>query len=173
MKLLKLFLLFAFFAFLQNCQQSEDPVEPKQLDFIVSNIDPSLNNELMEVLSATVYGGEIENGRVMSSSIGDINLNEAMSAEHLNLGVTRYTFRLETNEPNVFKNLIIRRDQEDRFSGYTIAYYPDLEWLFQNEGELNMISFTGNMLFSSLQRKTHLLGFGKQWKRNCFFTKII
>ncbi|MEM0942186.1 MAG: hypothetical protein AAGI25_20710 [Bacteroidota bacterium] len=107
----------------------------------------------MEVLSATVYGEEIEKGRVMSSAIGDIDLNEAVSAEHLGLGITRYTFKLETNEPYVFKNLILRKNQEDRFSGYIITYYPDLEWLAQNEGQLEMISFTGNILFSSLQEK--------------------
>ncbi|MEM6737569.1 MAG: hypothetical protein AAF620_16020 [Bacteroidota bacterium] len=153
MKSLQLFLLLAISAFLQNCQQSDEPIEPVKPDFIVSNIDPSLNNELMEVLSATVYGEEIENGRVMSSAIGDIDLNEAVSAENLGLGIIRYTFRLETNEPYVFKNLILRKNQEDRFSGYIITYYPDLEWLAQNEGELEMISFTGNVLFSSLQEK--------------------
>jgi len=90
----------------------------------------------MDVLSSTIYGEEIENGRVKSSAIGDINLDEAVRAEHLGMGVVRYTFRLETDEPLVFKNLIIRHDQKDRFSGYMITYYPKLEWLIQNNGEL-------------------------------------
>lgn len=144
MKFLKIIPIVLVSIFCFTCQQSDYLTQLEVTDQVVkTNINPTLDSHLMNILSATIYGKQTSNGRSMVSPVGEINLDEALKVEHLVDNVTRYTFILESSDVDVFKNLIIRENAHGDISGYQMIYEPSTDWIVGYKGEFNFKDFTG------------------------------
>ena len=149
MKSSKLTIFLFLLAALNACEQGSETPQP-QPEVIATHINPSQNQEVLDLLSSTFQG--TVNGRVMDSYLGNIDLDEALQVDHLVNGVTRYTFNINSDvDVALMVNLIIRVSHEGDVTGYTISYFPDLEWLSEQSVDLDLKDYTGQLVFKTLE----------------------
>ena len=148
--LISLLFVFACQTETEQLPITEDDDSNIRVDFVY----PTQNGELMDMLSS-VTNTTTDNGRALNTSVGHIDLEQAMSVEHLVDGTTRYTFKIEDEETENFKNVIIRKTIEGEVSGYQTIYTPNIEWLAENNGNVDMLNFKGEVAFATLDGFRH------------------
>ena len=123
------------------CSCEKEIITPPALDEVrVERVDP-MQDELLQGMIATVTGTSPA-GRVQESVFGMIDLDEAIKVTEPGDALTRYSLSVDQQNQLMWTNLILREDA-GQVSGYLIEYWPQLDWLMEQQGTIDMRDYEG------------------------------
>ncbi len=121
--------------------------------------EPTTRMEIIDPLADPVLMGIIHdlgavsssNGRVQEFDIVEVDFSEAIMSINEIQDITRYSLRLTNNTPLAYENIIFK-EEDGESSAYIMSYYPDLNWVYRNGGQIAGENFTGILEISELDK---------------------
>jgi len=117
--------LFCLFIILLACQ----PFEEQEIEPIltIERINVADDTFLQKLLNDNI--GNTSNGRTLESSVGDIDLNEAIKVDNPELNTTKYSLLVKDDMTNgAFSNVVFQITNGWLYQ-YKITYFPESEWI--------------------------------------------
>jgi len=129
---------------LKGCQSiTNEQLNEQELEYTRTTISPLQDQHVLSLLDEVVTGKRAKSSTHLFADFGNIDLTEAVKVvEHYD-GTVRYTFEVDGFNGVFFENLIIKETKEGRLSGYLLRYEPDMQWLYEQQGNFNFDAFTG------------------------------
>jgi len=129
---------------LKGCQSiTNEQLNEQELEYTRTTISPLQDQHVLSLLDEVVTGKRAKSSTHLLADFGNIDLTEAVKVvEHYD-GTVRYTFEVDGFNGVSFENLIIKETKEGRLSGYLLRYEPDMQWLYEQQGNFNFDAFTG------------------------------
>jgi hypothetical protein len=135
------FRLLCFFLFgiqfLIGCNFNLDEEVPVEPSFSIETISAENDEKLNNIIKNNI--GYSTTGKVARTLFGDVNLEMAVKITDYKRKTTRYSLFIEnSNNPLEFINYIIKYEN-NVVSQYVMSYYPDKDWLENNNMEADLV----------------------------------
>ncbi|MCX2745696.1 hypothetical protein OO013_17570 [Mangrovivirga sp. M17] len=148
--------LSACLIFIISCEYNEIKLNGSQtlqnsVNYLKEDIDPFADPEFTSIYN--INGMENSARRTINIDFDQVHLDKAVKVYNKIDSTTRYSFLYKNNSVHYFDNLIIK-EKNGEVNAYKMRYYPHPEWVKKTNGEVNMESFTGYILYKSLNNIT-------------------